>query len=267
MTVSTTTGIKLLTADGVSTNFLFDFQTLSATHITAYVDGVEDTNTTVTLNADQDLNPGGDVEFDVDTPPNLSTVSIVRTVPLLQDIAYPVGGPFPSATHEAGLDELTMIAQDTRELITRTLRFPTAEDPAVYDGEIPVAVDRASTILSFSATGTIALIAADSTIPVGYNDLAFSATPVFDLTNGVTTLFGDVTAAITSMTTSNRGKGRGTDIIMKADGTDRALTLNPNWVVVGLVPTILPANKTGILSLRCKGSAETDVIATWAGEL
>lgn len=100
----------------------------------------------------------------------------------------------------------------------------------------------------------------------GSQDVSFSATPDFDFDAGLTVVFGQVTAAITDMTTSNRAKGKGVDILFECDGTDHTIALNSNWVVIGTPPATLPAGKSAVLSLRCRGTAETDIVAMWGRE-
>jgi len=58
------------------------------------------------------------------------------------------------------------------------------------------------------------------------------------------------------------GKSKSVRII--TDGTLRTLGFPTGWVFVGTKPTDQAASKTGILSLTCFGTAEADVVASYA---
>lgn len=74
------------------------------------------------------------------------------------------------------------------------------------------------------------------------------------------TLTGD-----TTITTSNRGLDKELSVIFLADASTRALTFSESWVWIGgNPPANLAAGKRAVLSLRCVGSAATDVLASWA---
>jgi hypothetical protein len=72
--------------------------------------------------------------------------------------------------------------------------------------------------------------------------------------------------AITFATTSNKAAGRSKTIRLVNDGTLQNLTLHSSWKIVGAAPTDIAASKTGILTLTCFGTAETDIVAAYAVE-
>ena len=72
--------------------------------------------------------------------------------------------------------------------------------------------------------------------------------------------------AITFATTSNKAAGRSKTIRLVNDGTAQNLTLHSSWKIVGTAPTAIAASKTGILTLTCFGTAETDIVAAYAVE-
>lgn len=77
---------------------------------------------------------------------------ILRDVEFVQPIEYTDGDGFPAKTHERGLDRLTMLAQQLREVSNRTLRFaPSDSNPP----QLPSAAARANTILGFNGAGDI----------------------------------------------------------------------------------------------------------------
>jgi len=163
MTVSTTHRLVNLTGNGTTDTFTFDFKTLDAADIQAYEDGVEDTNITVVLNADQTANPGGTCKFDTAPPANLALVDILRNMTLDQQIDYPLGGNFPSESHEGGLDKLTMLIQEAEELALNGIHYPEFERG--FTSKLPAAVDRAGKFLAFDGDGDAMVRVSSTTDP------------------------------------------------------------------------------------------------------
>lgn len=108
MTVQNVTGLIDIIADGIKISFDFEFRVDdSAWANVSYTGNL----TGVTLNADQDISPGGSVEYSV-APPNLTFIRIERITPLVQALDYTRYDPFDSESHESALDKLTMAIQD-----------------------------------------------------------------------------------------------------------------------------------------------------------
>jgi hypothetical protein len=77
------------------------------------------------------------------------------------------------------------------------------------------------------------------------------------------------TISITSDTTftgSNYSSGSSKTVKITTDGTDRNLTFPVNWKFVGTKPTSQVASKTGILTMTCFGTSESDVVCAYAVE-
>lgn len=70
----------------------------------------------ISLNSDQDLNPGGSVVYTV-APPIGQLIRITRITSQDQDLDYERFDAFDSESHEDALDKLTMITQDLLEII------------------------------------------------------------------------------------------------------------------------------------------------------
>nr|MDA3834955.1 hypothetical protein [Spirochaetales bacterium] len=151
MTIATTDNKVLYTADGATVEFTFAFHTQDEANIYVYVNYVLDVAPTVLLNADQGTSPGGTVTFAA-APSNLDIVSIVRTMGFDQQTDYPIGGNFPSESHEAALDKLTLLTQQLDAVNSNAVRFPVSEDA---DAVLPVASVRANKYLSFDAEGDV----------------------------------------------------------------------------------------------------------------
>ncbi len=75
----------------------------------------------------------------------------------------------------------------------------------------------------------------------------------------------DTIDANTTFTTTNRAIGRSKTIKLTTDGSTRTFTF-PAWKFVGAEPSDQAANKVGILTLTCFGSADSDIVAAYAVE-
>jgi len=74
-------------------------------------------------------------------------------------------------------------------------------------------------------------------------------------------------AANATFSTSNRAAGRQQSIRIVCDGTTRNLTWPGTWKWLNnTAPASIAANKTGVLSLTCFGTNDSDVVAVWAVE-
>jgi hypothetical protein len=131
MTISDQTAYEVYTANGVSSNFAFNHpcrtpQELSVKY-KADSDAAETTwvyltDFTVTGTPDSNGNyPDGLTVVASSLPPSGAVVSIERSVNLTQTADYTTSGKFPAETHEKALDKLTMIVQDLKRLITRSV--------------------------------------------------------------------------------------------------------------------------------------------------
>lgn len=73
------------------------------------------------------------------------------------------------------------------------------------------------------------------------------------------TASGNITFSGSSYTAGNSATVR-----VVAGASERTLTFPSSWVWVSVKPTALAANETGILTITCFGSTESDVVAAWA---
>ena len=162
MTVSTLTNRENQATAAATLIYVFNIQTADATTINTYFDSVINAGGfTVQLNVDQSSNPGGTVTFSVQ-PPVPATLTIERIELLTQGLDYQVGGPFPSESHEGGLDKLTRIVQQIDDSSVRSLRFPVSDSNATI---IPKAADRANKYHAYDSNGDIVVLDATSAEP------------------------------------------------------------------------------------------------------
>lgn len=131
--------------NGVATAFPFTFLVFSAADIEvvlADADGVETVLTlssdyTVTLNPDQNANPGGTVTYPISgaAMPALSTLTVVGSLDYEQTLDLPGGGNFSPTAIENALDRGVIQTQQLREVVDRTLRLPVSA--AAASTELP----------------------------------------------------------------------------------------------------------------------------------
>lgn len=108
MTVQDTAVFVDYVGDGAQTSFPFTFRTDDVSHLS--VDFTDDFDQFL-LNADQDNNPGGSVEYTV-APPTGQNFQVIRDTPDTQELDYTRYDPFDSESHEDALDKLTMLIQE-----------------------------------------------------------------------------------------------------------------------------------------------------------
>jgi hypothetical protein len=161
MTVSVTTTVQQYTGTGADTplSTVFPFFVSSDIVVTQRVDATG-VDTPMVLGVNYTVSGGsaagavgtvtptnGAVDFT-----NLMSWTIRRSLPLTQGLDYVENDSFPAASHESGLDRLTLQSQDRSAVIDRSLRFPEADSTALIS-ELPSAVARASKALTFDSGG------------------------------------------------------------------------------------------------------------------
>ena len=156
MTITTENSTINYTGNGVTDIFAFDMKTFEETDIVAAIDAIEVLNIAVTLNLDQDVSPGGSVEFLDGPPAALTDVFIGRVVPKTQETDYRSFDPFPANSHEQALDKLTMLIQQQVNVFTNSIRVPLS-DPTDISKLLPGPAERANQFIFFDDDGNVTL--------------------------------------------------------------------------------------------------------------
>lgn len=133
------------------------------------------TDYTVSLNTDQDSNPGGNVTL-------LAVLATGFTMVITSDIAnlQPTdltnqGGFYPEVITDA-LDRATIQIQQMADELTRSIKIPIS-DGLSLDMELPTAAARANSFLAFDATGEPTVVTAGSSgAPTSITRQQFSGT-------------------------------------------------------------------------------------------
>lgn len=149
MTVSTTTSRADYTGNGVTTAFAVPFYFLDNSHLIVYRTVISTgVSTTLALGTDYTVSgagvgAGGTVTLTV-APTALQKISILRNVPLTQLVHYVPNDPFPAATHEQALDQLTMEMQQVQEQLNRSVKVAVTDTTTNPDSLISSVVTSAS---------------------------------------------------------------------------------------------------------------------------
>lgn len=228
MTISSSAAPKAgpFIGNGVTTSFPFTFKVFDKSEVkvtlAVLATGAEsvlvlDTNYTVTLNPDQNTNPGGSVTYNPSGTPMAATHSLTITSNVLEmqgtDITN--GGGFYPQVIEDALDRAVILVKQLREVISRSLSIPVSSTASTV-----LPAPTASTFIGWNATGTALINYAGVTAtPVS----AFMATVLDDTTAGAAlttlgvsafaqTLLDDVDAAAARATLGAAASGINTDI-------------------------------------------------------
>ena len=110
MSVNVAIPYNRFVADGIVTNFTFDWDLIETADLIVLVDNVlqvEYSQYTVT----PDFEDGGDVVFDI-APTDQAQVIVMRRTTMSQNVDYESYTPFPADTHEWNIDKITYILQE-----------------------------------------------------------------------------------------------------------------------------------------------------------
>lgn len=147
MTISSEQSTQSYAGDGSTVSFSYGYpffalsdvkaelRATDGTIITPVYNGAGTYDYTVSGTFDPDTSRypnGGSVTFNT-APPSGYTIALFREVTLTQEVDYVANDAFPAETHENALDRLTMIAQQLRDDVDKSLRFTATEtaDPIV----------------------------------------------------------------------------------------------------------------------------------------
>lgn len=134
MTVSTeTTKSATVVGNGVTTAFPFAFKIFQTSDVSVVLavaaTGVETVLTegvdySVSMNVDQEGDPGGEVTYPLSGSPMASThsLTLVRDVPATQGLDLTLGGSFNPDNIEKALDRVTTLVQQLKEAADRAIK-------------------------------------------------------------------------------------------------------------------------------------------------
>jgi hypothetical protein len=148
MTVNSTANRWSYLGNGVTTAFAYTNLIFAASDLKVYLAGVPQTAGYTVSGVG--VAGGGAVTFAA-APALGASVLIVRDVPATQDIDYVANDAFRAETHERGLDKLTVLIQQLKAALARTIRAPDLDAGDL--APLPAAALRANSFLAFDANG------------------------------------------------------------------------------------------------------------------
>jgi hypothetical protein len=185
MTISSTTRIAgPFTGNGTASAFPFTFKVFAATDLDVIKltvsTGTESTlvlttDYTVTLNGDQNSNPGGTVTLTAGALASGFTLTITSDIANLQPTDLTNQGGFYPEVITDSLDRATIQIQQIADIGDRTLKIPISD--GTLNMELPTATERANSFLSFDANGLPSVVTAGSSgAPATITRQVFSGT-------------------------------------------------------------------------------------------
>ena len=170
------------TGNGVTTAFPFSFKVFTASDllvVRANLTGIETTlvlgtDYAVTLNADQNSNPGGSVTLTGALTSGF-LLSITSRVPLTQSTELTNQGGFYPAVINASLDKLTILTQQLNEQVSRAPKVPitSSADASELATNIDLVADSLPAVTTvannIAAVNTVAGISSNVTTVAGNN--------------------------------------------------------------------------------------------------
>ncbi len=133
MTVSSQTTETIIASSGAGqTAFLFDFPLVNKDQILVFKDDVIESPSLYVVNYIIG-SQGGQIDYSA-SPTTGSKITITRNTDVTQILAYPVGGPFPSRSHEGALDKITMILLEMSDFLIAQITIIT--NTIIVDGTV-----------------------------------------------------------------------------------------------------------------------------------
>ena len=258
--------------DGVTTAFPFTFKVFKKEDVTVTFTGVSgvdsvlvlDSDYSVTLNTDQDNNPGGTITY----PRVGSPVAVMHTgekVTLTGGLAYtqPTDLPnlspwFPEVVEDA-LDRAEIQIQQLKEITDRSIKISVSDTPLT---PLPSAPGRANMLIGFDALGNVTVVPEPSSIGAG-DRIPFTLVAGADFIPGIDT-----------QVTLPRAPGAPGNLEVNFDGVPQDFA---EWTVAGTVLTFaqpIPAFITKVwgyvgttlsTEIPPSGSVTDDTVSASAG--
>ena len=205
------------TGNGITTSYPFAFKVFNTSEVLVVQTDVAGSETTlalttdytVTLNADQDANPGGTVDMLV-APAVGVLITLTSSVDETQSVTLTNQGGFYPAVINDALDRLTIITQQILESLGRKIGYGVSDTTT---GVIPAANERANKFLAFDSSGNVVT----SAVSIG----TISSSIVSDLVTmrAGTVTNGEIVDLKYHTTSADGGGGRFRGVTGAAPGT------------------------------------------------
>jgi hypothetical protein len=147
LTVSSEISRWNYTGNGATLAFAYTTKIFAKTDLDVYVATVLQTVDTHYTVSGIGSDSGGNVTF-LSAPANGAAVAIVKDVPYTQEESLPLGGDFASTTVEDMADKLTILLQQSKSLVDRSLRQTDTDSGTI--GRLPALAARLGKFLRFN---------------------------------------------------------------------------------------------------------------------
>ena len=263
--------------NNTTTVFGFTFKVFSTDQIVVVKlntsTGVETTLTlitdyTVTLNGNQNSNPGGSVTL----PAVLATgynLTLTSSVANLQptDLTNQ-GGFYPEVITDA-LDRATIQIQQMSDNVTRSIKAPLSDDPLTMDMTLPVVADRSNKILAFDGTGIPTVVAQSPSSITGnttiVGTLGVTGATTLSTTLGVTGATTLASVGVTGAATVGTTLGVTGATTLASVGVTGAATVGTTLGVTGATTLSTTLGVTGATTLASVGVTGAATVGTTLG--
>ena len=194
MTIAKTGSEASYSGNGSTVNFAFAFRFFEDSDLTVSIVLADGTTTVQTLTTHYTASNNGDETggtVSMVTPPaSGETLLIQRDIPETQGTDYTANDAFPAETHEAAIDRLTLLVQDTSRAIASEVSTSARYFKATYDSDavgewdIQTQSDRANKVLGFNSAGLPIMQEAEITVSLDVNEILDVAALVADTAYG-----------------------------------------------------------------------------------
>ncbi|KAI3598731.1 hypothetical protein D8I24_5677 [Cupriavidus necator H850] len=220
--------------DGVTTVFPFSFKVFTKNDVQVTLTNaagaetvlVLDSDYSVSVNADQTVNPGGTVAYPASLADGFK-LTLTGALPNLQPTSLPNNGPFYPKTIEDTEDRAVILIQQLQEKVDRSIKVNVSDTPLT---PLPTASARANMLLGFDAIGNVVVVPEPASIGSG------DRTP-YALVSGV-----DFAPGATSLTLP-RAPGAPGNLEVNFDALPQDFT---QWSVAGQTLTIPGGVPSGV---------------------
>jgi len=266
MTLSTTINKVSYSGTGSQDTFAYTYKIFSSSDIEVYIRNTLGTETKKTITTHYTVSnvgnaSGGNIVFTTgNTPLNTDTVIIVRTVPLTQTFDYVLNDPFPSDSHEDGLDKLTMQVQQVKEEVDRSIKASVTNTIASTEFT-QSSTDRANKLFGFDSSGNLSI-----STTLGTNRGNWAASTVYSerdivkdtSTNNIFQINSGHTSSGSQPLTTNANSAKYTLLVDAATATTAAATATTKAAEASTSATASATSATASAASATSAAASLD---------
>lgn len=250
MAVNNNYSINSYIANGILTDFSFDFEVLSISNLVVNVKDTDDNVSLQVLGVDYTAtinNDGtGQISFAV-APANNYVVYIARNIPETQENNFETSSGFQAELIEKSLDKLTMITQQLSEVNNRIIEISQFTDINAK-GEIKEIADNKCLVWKDNGDGSLSIYTSENNPDTIYNDIVNNANVI-----AVSSNIDNINAVANNSTNIDAVAGNSTNINSVASNIANVNSVGANISNVNIVANNINnvnTNATNISSIN-----------------